>query len=307
MTTASEKKTVIKETVSQQKNIKIVSKTKSFKKTFLETKIKKNTKILDIKKFQEQKKEEELVLKRHLTIQERNQIVKKYLPMIDSVTKRISARLPANIQHSDLISSAVIGLMDAIGKYDPNRNNKFKTYAEFRVRGAILDTLRAQDWTPRSIRDKAKRIDRVFKELEQKLSRVPTEKEVASNLNVTLEEYHKMLDQTKEVNVISIDESSVFNSNDKSSMLKILEDNHSSLSHVSKKDVKKLIKSAINELPERQRIILTLYYYEEFNFRKIGAILKVTESRVSQLHAQAIERLRYKLLTKMKKQELNVA
>ena len=263
--------------------------------------------VLNLRELKQQTEEEKLILKKNLTIEQRNKIIESYLPTIESITKRISSRLPANIQYSDLISSAVIGLMDAIGKYDPSRNNKFKTYAEFRVRGAILDALRAQDWTPRSIRDKAKRIDRVTKQLEQKFSRAPNEKEIAEALNVSLEEYYSMLNQTKEVNVISIDETYIFNSDDKSSMLKILEDSAFALSQIDKKDIKKIITEAIKELPERQRIVLSLYYYEEFNLKKIGHILRVTESRVSQLHAQAISRLKYKLMSKIKKRELAAA
>lgn len=306
--TAAVKKITVEKTraFSRRGNLKIVRESEGSKKTSFKKKAKEG-KVIDLEKVKKQKIEEKLISKKELTIQERNQIIENYLPMIESITKRISARLPANIQYNDLISSAVIGLMDAIGKYDPTRNNKFKTYAEFRVRGAILDALRVQDWTPRSVRDKAKKIDRITKDLEQKLSRIPTEKEIAEGLNVTLDQYHNMLDQTKEVNMISIDESSVFNSNDKSSMLKLLEDNYSGLSHINKKDIQKLIKTAIKELPERQRIVLSLYYYEDFNLKKIGDILKVTESRVSQLHAQAISRLRYKLINKIEKQELNVA
>ena len=258
------------------------------------------------KKLKEQY-EENLILKKNLTIEERNKIVEKYLPMIEAVAKRISFRLPANIHYQDLISNAVIGLMDAISKYDPSRNNKFSTYAEFRVRGAILDSLRAQDWTPRSIRDKAKKMDKVTKKLEQSLARPPTEKEVAMALNVSLQEYHSMLNQTKEISVVSIDESYVFNPNDKSFFLKILENQESSANQIAKKSLQKVITEAIKELPERQRMVLSLYYYEGFNLRKIGQILKVTESRVSQLHAQAIDRLKYKLLNKVEKKELNVA
>lgn len=250
---------------------------------------------------------EKMLLKKNLTIKERNQLVENYLPMIQCIARRISSRLPANIQYNDLISSAVIGLMDAIQKYDPSRNNKFKTYAEFRVRGAILDALRAQDWTPRSIRDKAKRIDRVTKTLEQKFSRPPNEQEIAEALEVSLEEYHSMLNQTKEVNIVSIDESSIFNHTDKHSVLKMLEESDSSIRQINKKSLNKVIVDAIKELPERQRIVLSLYYYEEFNLKKIGQILKVTESRVSQLHTQAIERLKYKLVNKIEKQELNAA
>ena len=265
------------------------------------------SKVLNLRELKQQTEEEKLILKKNLTVEQRNKIIESYLPTIESITKRISARLPANIQYSDLISSAVIGLMDAIGKYDPSRNNKFKTYAEFRVRGAILDALRAQDWTPRSIRDKAKRIDKVTKQLEQKFSRVPNEKEIAEALNVSLEEYYSMLNQTKEVNVISIDETYIFNNDDKSSILKMLEDSTLALGQINKKNIKKIITEAIKELPERQRIVLSLYYYEEFNLKKIGHILRVTESRVSQLHAQAISRLKYKLMSKIKKRELSAA
>ena len=272
-----------------------------------------NNNIIDFQKKRKEKalkKEaqmEEILLKKNLTVAERNQLVESYLPMIQCIARRISSRLPANIQYHDLISNAVIGLMDAIQKYDPSRNNKFKTYAEFRVRGAILDALRAQDWTPRSIRDKAKRIDRVTKVLEQKFSRPPNEKEIASGLDVSLEEYHSMLNQTKEVSLVSIDESAIFNHTDKNFVLKMLEDTDSSLNQINKKSLHKVIVEAIKELPERQRIVLSLYYYEEFNLRKIGKILKVTESRVSQLHAQAIERLKYKLINKVEKKELNAA
>jgi len=253
------------------------------------------------------KRIEKSIVKKSLSIKKRNEIIEKYLPMIQCVARRISSRLPPHIQYNDLISNGVFGLIDAIDKYDPSRNNKFKTYAEFRVRGAILDALRSQDWTPRSIRDKAKRIDKVVKSLEQRFSRMPKEKEIAKALNISLERYHDMVNQTCEVNVISIDETAVFNPLDRYSVLKLLGDTDSFMSTLNKKSIHQIIIGAIKELPERQRIVLSLYYYEEFNLRKIGQILKVTESRVSQLHAQAIERLKNKLMNRVEKEELNVA
>ena len=272
--------------------------------------VKQNTKrkkikdnIIDFKK----RKEKILYLKKNLSIKERNKIIESYLPMIQCVARRISSRLPAHIHYTDLISSGVIGLMDAINKYDSSRNNKFKTYAEFRVRGAILDALRSQDWTPRSIRDKAKKIDKITKALEQKFSRSPKEQEIASALEMSLEGYHLMLNQTQEVSVVSIDESTIFNYTDKGFVLRMLEDADSSLSKLNRKSVHKIIIEAIKELPERQRIVLSLYYYEEFNLKKIGQILKVTESRVSQLHAQAIEKLRNKLMNRIGKEDLTAA
>ena len=255
----------------------------------------------------EERKKEILSFKAEITTKERNEIIEKHLPMIQCVARRISSRLPSHIHYNDLISSGVIGLMDAIKKYDPNRNNKFKTYAEFRVRGAILDSLRSQDWTPRSIRDKAKKIDKITKALEQKFSRPPEEKEIAEALGMSLEDYHLMLNQTREVSVVSIDESAIFNHIDKDIVLKMLEDTDSSLNQLNRKSVHKVIIDAIKELPERQRIVLSLYYYEEFNLRKIGQILKVTESRVSQLHAQAISKLRNKLMNRVAKEDLTAA
>ena len=279
--------------------MKLKKDNKSYKSK-IRRKIKKN--IID---FKERKRE--ILIKKKLSIKERNKIIETYLPMIQCVARRISYRLPAHIHYNDLISNGVMGLMDAIKKYDPKRNNKFRTYAEFRVRGAILDALRSQDWTPRSIRDKAKKIDRVTRILERKLSRSPKEQEVADALDMSLEEYHLMLNQTQEVNIISIDESTIFNPIDKGSVLRMLENADSSLSKINRKSVHKIIIDAIKELPERQRIVLSLYYYEEFNLRKIGQILKLTESRVSQLHAQAIERLRNKLMHRVDKADLTAA
>ena len=246
-------------------------------------------------------------LNKNISVAERNKIIVKYLPMIRCIARKISSRLPAHIDYEDLISSGVMGLMDAINKYDSSRNNKFKTYAEFRVHGSILDSLRSQDWIPRSIRDKTKKVNKVTKELELKLSRAPTSQEIADGLEVSLEKYHSILTETKKVNMVSIDESAFFNKTDKSSVLEILENKHSSFNALNQKSIQKIIQKCIEELPERQRMVLSLYYYEEFNLRKIGKILKVTESRVSQLHAQAIEKLKAKLVTQVKEEELKAA
>lgn len=272
-------------------------------KVHKEVQDKKNNNVIDL----EAKRKERMIARKDLNIKQRNEIIEEYLPMIHYVARRISSRLPSHIQFNDLVSSGVIGLMDAIKKYDPDRNNKFKTYAEFRVRGAILDALRSQDWTPRSIRDKAKRIDKAFASLEQKLARKPKDREVAEALELSLEDYYIMVNQTREVSMISIDESCFFSTMEKDFVLKMLEDQDSSYNRLNKKDVHKIIIDAIKELPERQRIVLSLYYYEEFNLRKIGQILKVTESRVSQLHAQAIEKLKNKLMNRIEKEDLHAA
>ncbi len=232
-----------------------------------------------------------------INVKNKDEIIREYAPLIKFIAQKIAVRLPSNIELDDLISAGVIGLMDAIDKYDPTRDNKFKTYAEFRVRGAILDELRSQDWVPRSIRDKAKLLDRTMAALENDLGRTATEEEVAKALNVTIEEFHDLVNQVRPVSLLSIDEAQTFSNVDKKSILNILEGSklNNPYNQLNLKSVKEVIAQAIEELPERQRLVLSLYYYEDLNLKEIGQVLRVTESRVSQLHAQAVQRLRVKL------------
>ncbi len=234
-----------------------------------------------------------------LTPQQKDKLIMEYAPLIKFIAQKRAIRLPSNLELDDLISSGVIGLLDAMEKYDPSRDNKFKTYAEFRIRGSILDELRAQDWIPRSVRDKAKMLDRAIGTLETELGRIPKEEEIAAQLKMTMPEYHSLVNQVRPVSVLSIDEKDTFSSVDKKSLLQILEKCKFSnpLSQLSMKSVKETVAESIESLPERQRLVLSLYYYEDMNLKEIGQILRVTESRVSQLHAQAISRLRSKLNT----------
>jgi RNA polymerase sigma factor for flagellar operon FliA len=232
-----------------------------------------------------------------LTSEQKDRLIMEYAPLIKFIAQKIAIRLPSNIELDDLISSGVIGLMDAIEKYDPTRDNKFKTYAEFRIRGSILDELRAQDWVPRSVRDKAKMLDRAQIRLESELGRIVTIEEISEKLNISLEEYHDLANQVRPVSVLSVDDQTSYSSMDKKSILNILEGcKHSDpLNQLNIKAMKSLVANAIEELPERQRLVLSLYYYEDLNLKEIGKVLRVTESRVSQLHAQAVSRLRAKL------------
>ncbi len=241
-----------------------------------------------------------------LTPQQKDKLIMEYAPLIKFIAQKIAVRLPANIELDDLISSGVIGLMDAIEKYDPTRDNKFKTYAEFRIRGSILDELRAQDWVPRSVRDKSKMLDRALIELEAQLGRSATDEEIADRLGVTRDEFHDLLNQVKPVSVLSIDDANTFSSVDKKSIFNLLESCKLSnpFNQLNLKSVKEIVAKAIEDLPERQRLVLSLYYYEDLNLKEIGRVLRVTESRVSQLHAQAISRLRAKLTQYFEEQEL---
>ncbi len=241
-----------------------------------------------------------------VTPEQKDKLILEYAPLIRFIAQKIAIRLPSNIELDDLISSGVIGLMDAIEKYDPSRDNKFKTYAEFRIRGAILDELRSQDWVPRSVRDKAKLLDRTTVELENELGRTPTEEEVAEKLQISVDEYYDLVNQVKPVSVLSMDDQSTFSNSDKKSIMNLLEGCKIHNPHVQLniKSVKEVVAKSIEDLPERQRLVLSLYYYEDLNLKEIGKILRVTESRVSQLHAQAISRLRIKLSQFFEEQDL---
>lgn len=258
----------------------------------------KNTAL--VKKYKEEPKK--------LTQKHKDELIKEYAPLIKFVAQKIAARLPSNIELDDLISAGVIGLMDAIDKWDPTRDNKFKTYAEFRVRGAILDELRAQDWVPRSIRDKSKLLDRTLVQLESELGRAATDEEISKALNITVDEYYSLINQVKPVSLLSIDDAPTFSNTDKKSILNLLEGSklNNPYNQLNIKVVKDVVAKAIEDLPERQRMVLSLYYFEDLNLKEIGQVLNVTESRVSQLHAQAVTRLRAKLAATLGAGDLEV-
>lgn len=227
----------------------------------------------------------------------KDQIIVEYAPLVKFIAQKIASRLPSNIELDDLISCGVIGLMDAIQKFDPSRDNKFKTYAEFRIRGAILDELRSQDWVPRSVREKSKQLEKAYAKLEREFGRPATDDEMCVELECSLEEFHDMLNKSKSVSLLNIDDSASFNRGDKRLMMGLLEHRRSSnpFSAVNYKSAQNLIKDGIKGLPEKQRLVLSLYYFEDLNLKEIGQVLDVTESRVSQLHTQAIMKLKAKL------------
>lgn len=228
----------------------------------------------------------------------RERLVLEYAPLIKYIAQKIAARLPANIELDDLMSSGVIGLMDAIEKYDATRDNKFKTYAEFRIRGAILDELRAQDWVPRSVREKAKLLERCYMKLEQEKGRQATDEEVCGELGLSQGDFHELLGQVRSVALLSYDDLSSFSKADKRALHGYGESSAKAptpFNEVNAATLKRALAGAIKDLPEKQRLVLSLYYYEDLNLKEIGKVLDVTESRVSQLHTQAVLRLKAKL------------
>jgi RNA polymerase sigma factor for flagellar operon FliA len=232
-----------------------------------------------------------------MTPEIKDQIVVEYAPLVRFIAQKIAARLPANIELDDLISCGVIGLMDAISKFDPTRDNKFKTYAEFRIRGSILDELRSQDWVPRSVREKSKQLEKAYTKLERDFGRPATDDEMCTELECSLPEFHEMLNRSKSVSLLNIDDSASFNRGDKKLMMGLLEHRRSSNPYAATnyKRAQNVIKDGIKSLPEKQRLVLSLYYFEDLNLKEIGQVLDVTESRVSQLHTQAILKLKAKL------------
>jgi RNA polymerase sigma factor for flagellar operon FliA len=244
--------------------------------------------------------------KKNIKRNQKEELIREYSPLIKFIAQKIAVRLPPNIELDDLMSAGSIGLMDAIDKWDPTRDNKFKTYAEFRIRGAMLDELRSQDWVPRSVRDKSKALDRAVAALEIEIGRVPSEEEVSTKLNMPIEEFHSLVNQVRPVSLLSIDDQPTFSDSDKKSIANLLEGAKSGnpFNQLNLKVVKDVVAKAIEELPERQRLVLSLYYFEDLNLKEIGQVLQVTESRVSQLHAQAVIRLRAKLTVTLDAGEL---
>lgn len=219
-----------------------------------------------------------------------------YLPLVRHIANRVHERLPSHVDIDDLVSVGVIGLLDAIDKYDPGRQNKFKTYAEFRIRGAILDELRSGDWLPRSARDDLKAIERSKHQLTIQLGRTPTDREVADELNLSLEDYFQRLARLSVGEVASLDEMNGTRTQEPLRLLEILEneDSDDPFAVIASERMRKVVQSAIVELPEKMQIILRLHYIEGLKFQEIAKIIEMHNSRVSQLHFEALKKLKYR-------------
>jgi RNA polymerase sigma factor for flagellar operon FliA len=230
-----------------------------------------------------------------MTTAEREALIVEHLSLIKHIAHRVATRLPASVEISDLVNAGVLGLIDAVDKFQPDRGVKFKTYAELRVRGAMIDSLRDIDWAPRSLRRKSRDLERVYGELEQKLGRPATDEEVSEALGQDLEGLHALLDQLNGLTIGSFDDS--FQHNDNEAMINYYPDDGSNNPHFRFQAVEltKILGEAIDTLPEKERLVLSLYYYEELTMKEIGSVLGVNESRVSQLHSKATLRLRSKL------------
>ena len=233
-----------------------------------------------------------------ISVENREAVIKEYAPMVKYVANRIAMRLPPHVEVDDLISVGVLGLIDAIDKYDSTRGAKFKTYAEFRVRGAILDELRSMDWVPRSVRQKASSMDGVVQKLQNKLGRRPEDDEIAEAMGVSLDELFTTLNETKSMPILSLEDLGIAKeSGEQQSLLDCLagKNDVDPQTHIRLVELKEIISKTIDTLPEKERLMISLYYYEELTMKEIGGVLGITESRVSQIHSKAVFRLRNKL------------
>jgi RNA polymerase sigma factor for flagellar operon FliA len=229
----------------------------------------------------------------------RERLILHYSPLVKYVAGRVGVGLPPNIEQADLVSYGIFGLIDAIDKFDLDRAIKFETYAISRIRGAIIDELRAIDWIPRSVRYKAREVEKAYARLEGELHRTPSEGEVAAEMGIKLDDLHAIFSQVSFVNVVALDEllSVGGEKGDKLSLVDTLEDTRAEdpVLAFESEETKYLLAKAINTLPEREKIVVTLYYYEGLTLAEIGQVLGVTESRICQMHTKAVLQLRGKL------------
>lgn len=229
----------------------------------------------------------------------RDQLILTYAPLVKYVAGRMGTNFPSHVDESDLISYGLLGLIGAIERFDLSRNIKFETYAITRIKGAILDELRSLDWVPRSVRSMARQIERSSASLENKLHRAPTDEELAGDLGLTMDEFRDALTRISSSSIVALEELWTISSTGTESVALIdtIEDKQSKdpAAVVDVNEIKERLAQAISNLPEREKIVIALYYYEGLTLREIGDVLGVTESRVSQLHTKAILRLKGRL------------
>ena len=227
-----------------------------------------------------------------LGAEERERLILEHLPQVRLIARRIHERLPESVSLDDLVSTGIVGLIAAIDRFDPSQNVKLKTYAEYKIRGAILDSLRGLDWAPRQQRKRAKQIEAAIAVAEQRLHRSPSEEEIAQQLGQTIEEYHEWLVDVRGLNLGSLETAAPDEEN--RDLLNYLSNDEESWPSrvVERAELQALLAEAISKMPEMEKTVLSLYYHEELTLREISKIVRLHESRISQLKSQAILRLR---------------
>jgi RNA polymerase sigma factor for flagellar operon FliA len=223
---------------------------------------------------------------------QRDQLLLEHLPTVRYLARRIHERLPQHVELDDLISAGVVGLIDAFSKFDHTKKVQFKSYAQFRIRGAILDSLRTLDWSPRELRRKGRAVEEAIRSVTHKMGRAPSEQEIAKEMDVDLIQYQQLLGELKGLEIGSLHMERSENSGDEELSYIPGSPDEDPLFRCLQGEMKQRLTDAIEELPEKERMVLTLYYYEELTMKEIGLTLGVVESRVSQIHSSAVVRLR---------------
>jgi RNA polymerase sigma factor FliA len=231
----------------------------------------------------------------------RERLILHYAPLVKYVAGRVAVGMPANVEHADLVSYGIFGLMDAIEKFDLDKGFKFETYAITRIKGAIIDELRSVDWVPRSVRAKARKLEAAVTAFEAEHHRSPTDEELAEALDMTLEELEETLTKVSMTSVAALDETLDVGDGDRISLVDTLQDLTTILPEESYDDIetKQLLRQAIGRLTEREQTVLGLYYFEGMTLAQVGDVLGVTESRICQIHTKAVLSLRAKLLERI--------
>jgi RNA polymerase sigma factor for flagellar operon FliA len=228
----------------------------------------------------------------------RDQLIVHYSPLVKYVAGRVAVGLPQNVEQADLVSYGIFGLIDAIEKFDPGRGFKFETYAIARIKGNILDELRSIDWVPRSVRTKARQLEKAYAKLESELHRTPSDDELASELGVTDDQLQTMLSQISFVGLVALDEMLAVGGDRGDAITvgdTIADAGDGPMAAYEVEEMRHILADAINRLPEREKVVLTLYYYEGLTLAEIGQVLGVTESRVCQIHTKAVIQLRSRI------------
>lgn len=228
----------------------------------------------------------------------REGLILHYSPLVKFVAGRVGSGLPRNVDQNDLVSFGMFGLIDAVDKFEPERGFKFETYAVNRIKGAILDELRALDWVPRSVRSRAREIQRTMAELEHRFQRTPSEDEVADSMGVSADTLRGQLGEIANLGFVALDELLTASEKDSGSMSEVIPDPLAldPSGSFEKEETRYLLADSINRLPDRERLVLTLYYYEGLTLAEIGGVLNVTESRVCQIHTKAVMSLRNRFI-----------